>query len=159
MLRTIAAALALGVTVTAMVWTPVFSAPTADLARGRYLVAYGSCNDCHTAGWNESDGRIPVSRWLTGNRIGFRGPWGTVYPTNLRLRFQEISEAQWLFMVGTRAGHPPMKWTDLRALSTGDQRAIYRFIRSLGRSGAPAPNDVPRERVPSGPYYNVKPSG
>jgi hypothetical protein len=94
-----------------------------------------------------------------GSRIGFRGPWGTVYPTNLRIRFQEISEAQWLFMIGTRGGHPPMKWTDMRGLSDGDQRAIYRFIRSLGRSGAPAPDDVPPDRVPSGRYYDVKPSG
>lgn len=154
-----AAALMLCVAFVALASTPARSATTAELARGRYLVVYGSCNACHTPGWTESDGDVPVARWLTGSRIGFRGPWGTVYPTNLRIRFQEISEAQWLFMIGTRGGHPPMKWTDMRVLTPDDQRAIYQFIRSLGPSGVSAPPDVPPGRAPGGSYYDVKPSG
>lgn len=130
---------------------------SADITRGRYLVAYGGCNECHTQGWAESDGTVPVSRWLTGSAIGFRGPWGTIYPTNIRVRFQEVSENQWLFMIHTRGGHPPMKWTDLRVLSLADQRAIYRFVRSLGRAGAPAPHDVSPGGTPTTPYYNVIP--
>lgn len=129
----------------------------ADIARGRYLVAYGECNTCHTPGWLESDGTIPVSRWLTGSSVGFRGPWGTSYPANVRLRFQEISEDQWLFMVRTRGGHPPMKWTDLRTLTLADQRAIYRFVRSLGPAGRPAPDDVRPGIMPTTPFYDVLP--
>ncbi|MBV8198546.1 MAG: cytochrome C, partial [Candidatus Eremiobacteraeota bacterium] len=49
------------------------------IERGHYLVGYGSCNDCHTPGWRESDGTIPVSRWMTGSSLGYRGPWGTSY--------------------------------------------------------------------------------
>jgi hypothetical protein len=30
------------------------------IERGRYLVGFGRCNDCHTLGWRESDGSIPV---------------------------------------------------------------------------------------------------
>ncbi len=56
--------------------------------RGRYLVGFGRCNDCHTPGWRESDGSIPVSRWMTGSNLGYRGPWGTSYPANVRLEFQ-----------------------------------------------------------------------
>lgn len=134
------------------------TASSTEIARGRYLVAYGACNECHTPGWHESDGRIPVSQWLTGATIGFRGPWGTVYPANLRLRFQDISEQQWLFMVHTRGGHPPMTWTDLRALRDDDLRAIYRFIRSLGPAGVLAPITVPPEHQITTPYFDVMPA-
>lgn len=137
--------------------SPVRSATQADISRGRLLVVYGSCNECHTPGWIDSGGTLPATRWLTGNSIGFLGPWGTVYPTNLRLRFQQVSEDQWLFMVKTRGGHPPMKWTDLRVLSLADQRAIYRFIHSLGPAGAPAPDAVPPGKQPNTPFYNVTP--
>ena len=137
---------------------PVQSAPSSsDIARGKVLVVYGNCNDCHTPGWVESDGAIPQSKWLTGNTIGFLGPWGTTYPANVRLRFQQITEDQWLFMVKTRAGHPPMVWSDLRALSQADQRAIYRFVHSLGPAGVPAPISVPPGKTPNTPFYNVTP--
>jgi mono/diheme cytochrome c family protein len=128
------------------------------LDRGRFLVVYGGCNECHTPGWTDSDGRLPVSRWMTGSTVGFRGPWGTAYPVNVRLWFRETSEADWLNAVATRAGHPPMKWTDLRALNIADRRAIYRFIRSLGPAGNPAPNDLPPEREPTTPYIDLVPS-
>ncbi len=102
---------------TTILGTAQGSAPTADplVARGRYLVAFGTCNDCHTRGWRESDGTVPLARWMTGGTLGYRGPWGTSYPANVRLEFQRISEADWLFMVRTRGGHWPMVWHDLRA--------------------------------------------
>jgi hypothetical protein len=28
--------------------------------------------------------------------VGFKGPWGVSYPTNLRLSVQRMSEEQWL---------------------------------------------------------------
>ncbi|HXP93490.1 MAG TPA: cytochrome C [Candidatus Binatia bacterium] len=141
----------------AVSFAPVRSATPAELARGKMLVVYGSCNDCHTPGWVDASGAVPVSGWLIGNSIGFLGPWGTVYPANVRLRFAQITEEQWLFMVRTRAGHPPMKWTDLRALSVDDQRAIYRFVRSLGAAGSPAPISVPPGKAPNTPFYNITP--
>lgn len=43
--------------------------------RGKYLVLIGGCNDCHTPGFIESDGKGPAeSEWLTGSPVGFRGP-------------------------------------------------------------------------------------
>lgn len=127
------------------------------IERGKYLVGFGGCNDCHTPGWRESDGTIPTAQWMTGSKIGYRGPWGTSYAANVRLEFAQISEKDWLFMVRTRGGHWPMVWHDLRALNTGDQRAIYRFVRSLGPRGNPAPADVPPGREPSTPYVWVVP--
>ncbi|MGZ3496306.1 MAG: cytochrome C [Vulcanimicrobiaceae bacterium] len=125
--------------------------------RGRYLVAYGSCNDCHTPGWRNADGKIPVSEWMTGSKIGYRGPWGTSYAANVRLEFQTISEGQWLFMVRTRGGHWPMVWHDLRELTTDDQRAIYRFVKSLGPRGTPVPSALPPSKEPTTPYMWVMP--
>ena len=94
---------------------------------------------------------------MTGSDVGFRGPWGTVYPTNVRLWFQVSSEAGWLNAVATRGGHPPMKWTDLRTLDIEDRKAIYRFIRSLGPAGVAAPVSVPPGREPTTPYVDVIP--
>ena len=127
------------------------------IERGRYLVAFGSCNDCHTSGWMQSDGTIPVSRWMVGTKIGYRGPWGTSYPANVRTEFSRISEDDWLFMIRTRGGHWPMIWHNLRFLKVEDQRAIYRFIKHLGPSGSEAPADVPPDAEPKTPYIWVVP--
>lgn len=131
--------------------------PDASIQRGKYLVAFG-CNDCHTPGWRETDGKVPVRAWMTGSKIGYRGPWGTYYAANVRLEFAEMTEADWLFMVRTRGGHWPMVWHDLRVLSVGDQRAIYRFVKSLGPRGSRTPADVPPWKEPSTPYVWVLPS-
>src|SRR5579863_9183377 len=80
------------------------STPDPLIARGHYLVAFGGCNDCHTPGWRESGGTLPDSRWMTGARIGYRGPWGTVYPPNVRLFFHQIAEDAWIFSTQTRGG-------------------------------------------------------
>lgn len=129
----------------------------ANLERGRRLVVFGACNECHTPGWHASGGTLPAARWMTGSPIGFRGPWGTAYPANVRQRFSVIDEEQWLGMVRTRGGHPPMTWDDVRAISVADQRAIYRFIRSLGSAGEPSRPSLPPGRVPTTPYYDVAP--
>lgn len=130
---------------------------TTDLERGKMLVAYGGCNDCHTPGWRESDGTIPVSKWLTGSPIGLRGPWGTSYPVNIRLVFNQIDENQWVFAVNSRGGHMPMHWHDLRFLSVADQRLLYRFVKSLGPAGEQVPNFVEPWREPKTPYINLVP--
>ncbi len=127
-----------------------------SIARGKTLVAF-ACNDCHTPRWRETDGGIPVRDWMTGSTIGYRGPWGTTYPANVRLEFQHISEAQWLFMIRTRGGVWPMVWHDLRMLPVDDQRAIYRFVRSLGPKGKLTPGDLPPSRTPTTPYMDVMP--
>jgi|SRR5579872_3457029 len=126
---------------------------------GRYLVVIGGCNDCHSPGWNESNGKLPVDRWLLGSNVGFHGPWGTSYPSNLRLVVSHMSEAQWLDMIRTRDGHPPMPWANLRALSTTDQRAIYAFIKSLGPAGQAAPAYLPPTQTPKTPVIEFVPHG
>ena len=65
---------------------------SSEAARGRYLVMVGGCNDCHTAGYGPSNGRIDEKHWLTGDSLGWRGPWGTTYAAILRLSLQPMRE-------------------------------------------------------------------
>jgi mono/diheme cytochrome c family protein len=106
--------------------------------RGRYLVRTSGCNDCHTAGYPEAAGKLPEGQWLTGSAVGFRGPWGTTYPSNLRLALAPMTEAQWLARARS-AMRPPMPWFNLRDMSDDDLTAIYRYVRQLGPAGQPAP--------------------
>src|SRR5438270_13522633 len=62
------------------------SAGSDQISRGRYLLTVGNCNDCHTAEFAPKDGKVPEKDWLMGSGpLGFHGPWGTTYPTNLRI--------------------------------------------------------------------------
>jgi mono/diheme cytochrome c family protein len=124
----------------------------AAVERGKYLVKITGCNDCHTAGYPQAGGQIPVEQWLTGSDVGWRGAWGTTYPTNLRFTFQTLSEDQWVALAHTAQMRPPMPWFALRDLSERDLRDMYRFIRSLGMAGKPAPAYLPPGAVPQGPY-------
>ena len=124
---------------------------------GRYLVVVGGCNDCHTAGYIQTNGNIPESEWLTGVPIGFRGPWGTSYPSNLRLMVQHVTEEAWVQMAHTRQALPPMPWPSLNHMSEEDVRAIYRFVQSLGPKGERMPVAVGPGQEPATPYFVFEP--
>lgn len=124
---------------------------------GRYLILVGGCNDCHTPGWDRSSGRLPTSEWLTGNDVGYRGPWGTSYAANLRLTAQNLTEEAWVQLFRAAAGRPPMPWLNYVTMHEGDLVAMYRFIRSLGAKGAPAPQAVPPGEEPRTPYILMVP--
>lgn len=123
-----------------------------QVQRGRYLVQIAGCNDCHTPNYPMSGGKVPEKDWLTGDALGWRGPWGTTYPTNLRLYMQDLTEEQWVKKGKTLNARPPMPWFNVRDMSTADLRAMYRYIRHLGPAGKPAPAFVPPDQTPSGPY-------
>ena len=123
----------------------------ADIDRGRYVVRTSGCNDCHTAGYPESGGKVGEKQWLTGSPLGWRGPWGTTYASNLRLVVQKVPESQWLKHARSE-WRPPMPWFSLRDMSDSDLTAVYRYIRSLGPAGAGAPDYVPPSQTPKQPY-------
>ena len=121
----------------------LFSNPSAAaddpaVKRGQYLVQIGGCNDCHTAGYAEKAGNLPVDEWLTGTPVGFKGAWGTTYAANLRLTLNALTEDQWVTFARVPR-RPPMPWFNLRDMSDTDLRAMYRFIRDLGPKGERAP--------------------
>lgn len=120
--------------------------------RGRYLIKIAGCNDCHTAGYPQAAGLVPEAEWLKGDRLGWRGPWGTTYPGNLRLFAARVTEQQWLDLARTARYRPPMPWFALRDMSDEDLVAIYRLLRHLGPAGEPVPAWVPPDQKPEGPY-------
>jgi mono/diheme cytochrome c family protein len=124
--------------------------------RGRYIIATSGCNDCHTPGYAESGGDIAPEKWLTGNSTGFQGPWGTTYPSNLRLRLEGLSEQQWLQMARTPT-RPPMPWFSLRDMSDADLLAVYAFVRSLGPAGQAAPSYAMPGQAVATPYIEFTP--
>ena len=156
MTKTMAAAVAIA--------TAAIPAAAADQAggapsveRGRYLVKIAGCNDCHTVGYPEAGGKVEEKQWLTGSPVGWNGPWGTTYASNLRLYFQGLTEAQWMKAARTMESRPPMPWFNLRAMNDADLRAIYRYVRSLGPAGEPAKTYLPPDKAPSAPYFRMTP--
>lgn len=130
---------------------------SSDIDAGRYIVTIGGCNDCHTPNWAETDGAVPESKWLVGSPIGWRGPWGTTYATNLRMFVQDLSEEAWVNMFATRKARPPMPWMNLNRMSAADARQVYRYIRSLGAAGERMPLAVAPGMEPTTPYYVLDP--
>ncbi|MBW6400077.1 hypothetical protein KPL78_19615 [Roseomonas sp. HJA6] len=128
------------------------------VAAGRYLVVLGDCNGCHTPRFAETNGaEPPESEWLTGSPIGFRGPWGVSYPSNLRLSAQATEEADWIAALRRRTGLPPMPWATLAVMNEDDLRAIYRYLRALGPRGEPAPAALGPGEAPETPVFDFVP--
>lgn len=130
---------------------PAQAAERTQIERGRYLVKVTGCNDCHTAGYAQSAGKVPEKDWLQGEHLGWQGPWGTTYATNLRLHFSQLSEAQWLQQARSMQARPPMPWFALRDMKESDLKAIYAFIKAAGPAGQPAPAYVPPGQPVQGP--------
>ena len=141
-------ALALGVSVESVAGDRSAEA----VARGRYLVTIGGCNDCHTPGYMEKGPAIPESEWLTGTAVGFQGPWGTTYAANLRLVIARQTEAEWIAHA-RKERLPPMPWFNLREMTDDDLVAVYAYVRSLGAPGNPAPAYVAPGGKVNTPYF------
>ncbi|HEV7589318.1 MAG TPA: hypothetical protein VGO40_14475 [Longimicrobium sp.] len=134
-------------------------APT-DSAAGAYLAVAGGCNDCHTPTWSATNGRTPDADRLTGNPVGYRGPWGTSYAANLRLLPARMTEDRWVQVLTTAdggQGHPPMPWMNTAQMSRRDLRNLYRYVKALGPKGAPVPRAVAPGAEPATPYVLMVP--
>ena len=121
------------------------------IAQGKYIAQIGGCNDCHTTGYNESDGTTPEAQWLLGSELGWCGAWGTTYPFNLRLVLARMSADDWVAWARQLKTNPPMPWYDVRAMTEADLRALHAFVQQLGPSGEPAPEALPPGKKPKGP--------
>jgi mono/diheme cytochrome c family protein len=124
---------------------------------GRYIVNIASCNDCHTPGFMEKGLAVPEADRLTGVPVGYQGPWGTSYAPNLRLSAGSLSEKDWVTMLKTRQGLPPMPWPALNAMSEADARAVYAYLKSLGPKGEAMPTALPPGAAPKTPYFDFVP--
>lgn len=128
-----------------------------QIEAGRYLITVAGCNDCHTEGYLQTEGNIPEEDWLAGSMLGWRGPWGTTYPSNLRIRVNEITEDEWVSTLHTRKALPPMPWMNVNKMSDKDARAAYAYIKSLGAKGEKMPTPVPPGVEPTTPFISLAP--
>lgn len=122
------------------------------IAHGEYLARIAGCNDCHTPGWDRSQGAVPAAGWLVGVPLGWRGAWGTTYAPNLRLLVADLSADEWLEYVRHLETRPPMPWYNLRAMSDEDLGALYDFVHDLGPAGGATPAFLPPGREPTTPF-------
>ena len=129
----------------------------AAVEAGRYLVVVGGCNDCHTPGYGATGGKVPESFWLVGSPVGFRGPWGTTYASNLRLFAKDMSADDWVTVCKARNDKPPMPWSQLHGMSEPDLRAVHAYIKSLPPTGPATPEYVPPGKEPATPWMDFVP--
>jgi hypothetical protein len=133
---------------------------SSDSAAGAYLTIIGGCNDCHTLSWAESNGKTADADRLTGSNIGYRGPWGTTYPANLRILPPRMTEDRWVQVLTTAdSGHgrPPMPWMNTAAMSQRDLRNMYRYVKALGPKGQRMPRAVAPGTEPTTMYIPMVP--
>ena len=124
-----------------------------EVEYGRKLVLIMGCNDCHTP--KAISGVYgPEDDWLVGDDLGFNGPYGTKYPTNLRLLINKISEDEWVTLAQKMRQDSPMAWSRLPHLNREDLLAIYRFVKYLGPTGVPAPPSLGPGLEPDTEYFH-----
>ena len=124
---------------------------------GRHVAIVGGCNDCHTAGYAESNGKLDPLVALTGSPVGFRGPWGTTYPANLRAVAAGLDQEGFVTHLKSLQSRPPMPSFNLKEMEDRDLASLFLYIRSLGEPGLAAPNYVAPEEEPRTPYIVFAP--
>lgn len=130
----------------------VSNEPTIE--HGRYLIQVTGCNDCHTPMYGPKNGAVPEKEWLSGSDMGWKGPWGTSYATNLRTRVANMTEDQWVQYLKNLKALPPMPFYSVNVMSEQDSRSMYRFIRALGNHSQVIPVALPPGAAPKTPYVN-----
>ena len=111
----------------------------ARIELGRRLTVVTGCVDCHTPG--TMYGAPDMSRNLSGSELGWSGPWGTTYASNLTpdpaTGLGEWNEEQIVtaFRTGKRPDGspilPPMPWPNYASLTDEEAYAIAAYLKSL----------------------------
>jgi mono/diheme cytochrome c family protein len=118
------------------------------VARGKYLVTVGGCNDCHTPG--ALLGKPDFSRTLGGSEVGFAIPGLGVFAGPNLTPDKETGLGDWTddqVIAAITAGTTPegrrlapiMPYEALSHLTSDDAHAIVAYLRSL----PPVNNKVP----------------
>jgi mono/diheme cytochrome c family protein len=128
-----------------------------SVARGLQMSIIGGCHDCHTAGYNESAGKIDPAAALKGIPVGWQGPWGTTYAVNIRLVAKDKTEDEFVQFARTFQARPPMPYYNVHAMDESDLRSLYQYIKSLGDPGDPMPDALPPGATPTTPFVVMVP--
>lgn len=127
-----------------------------SVERGAQVAVFGGCHDCHTAGYNESGGKVDPATALKGIAVGWQGPWGTTYAKNLRLT-AERTEDEFVQYLKEFQTLPPMPYYNVHAMDESDLRSLYLYIKSLGEPGEQVPEALPPGQEPKTPYVIIVP--
>lgn len=133
------------------------AAQEVSVERGELGARIFACHDCHTERFAESNGKLDPAASLKGRALGYRGPWGTTYPANLRIVAAEHTEDSWVEFLQTFEARPPMPWFNVHLIPEADLRSLYLYVKSLGEPGDPAPAYVPPDQEPRTPYQVMAP--
>jgi mono/diheme cytochrome c family protein len=123
-------------------------AASAQAERGKYLVEFGGCNDCHTPGY--FFGKPDMARYLGGSDVGFEIPGlGVFLGRNItpdkKTGIGDWTEDQIVTAIQTgvrpdgRVLAPIMPWHAFANLTKDDAHAIAIFLKTL----KPVDNAVP----------------
>lgn len=84
--------------------------------------------------------------------MGFNGPWGTTYATNLRKFVAGLDEAAFIAHMKVREFRPPMPTPSIRAMTDRELSALFHYLKSLGDKGDFGPDYLPPGKKPATPY-------
>ena len=118
---------------------PVNSAQSA-VARGKYLVTFGSCTDCHTPG--SFFGKPDMARFLGGSDVGFAIPGLGVFVGPNLTPDKQTGLGNWTddqIVTALTTGQTPdgrilapaMPWHAYASLTKSDALAIVAYLKSL----------------------------
>jgi mono/diheme cytochrome c family protein len=137
-----------------------------QIARGKYLVTLGGCNDCHTPGYFL--GKPDFAHALSGSEVGFEIPgMGTFYGPNLTPD-KDTGLGNWTakqivtaFTTGKRPDGrelaPIMPWHALANLTKRDANAIAAYLQSLPAVKNKAPGPFGPNQKPTSFVYKIIP--
>jgi mono/diheme cytochrome c family protein len=123
-----------------IVWLSSGAQAQDQIARGKYLTAFGGCNDCHTPGY--FFGKPDMTRHLGGSEVGFEIPGlGVFHGPNLtpdkETGLGGWSDAEIVMAIQTgvrpdkRVLAPIMPWKALAQLTKDDAMAMVAYLRSI----------------------------
>jgi mono/diheme cytochrome c family protein len=133
---------AIALALAALVLPNVAGSATADekLDRGKYLVDFGGCFDCHTPGY--FFGKPDMAKFLAGSEVGFEIPeMGVFHGPNLTpdpetglgnwTEEQIVTALQTGVRPDGRQLAPIMPWQSFAKLTKEDAKAIAAYLKSL----------------------------
>ncbi len=149
----------------------------AAVARGKYLVTFGSCTDCHTPG--NFFGKPDMKRFLGGSDVGFAIPGLGVFVAPNLTPDKQTGLGNWTeqqIVTALTTGKTPdgrilapiMPWHAYANLTKSDALAIAAYLKSLPpvshQVGGPyGPSQTPKEFVmvvvPPGVYVGLPKPG